>query len=140
MSLAREVSLRRTPAGDPVLHQHPVLPDDLLQQRVVVPQDGRSTLTLTTDDGLDPLVLTVDAAAGRITLDRSRCGDVSFSPAFPTVVEAALPEHDGHVDVLVVVDASVVEVYALDGALTLTAQVFPSAPLTTVLQDAGTAG
>lgn len=36
-------------------------------------------------------------------------------------------------DVLVVVDASVVEIYALDGALTLTAQVFPTAPLTTSL-------
>lgn len=134
MSLAREVTLHRTASGSPVLHQHPVLPDDLVQQRVVVPQDGRTTLTLTTDDGLDPLVLVVDAAAGRITLDRSRCGDVSFSEAFPTVVEAALPEHAGDVDVLVVVDASVVEVYALDGALTLTAQVFPSAPLTTVRQ------
>jgi sucrose-6-phosphate hydrolase SacC (GH32 family) len=134
MSLAREVTLRRTASGEPVLHQHPVLPDDLVQQRVVVPQDGRTTLTLTTDDGLDPLVLVVDAAAGRIILDRSRCGDVSFSEAFPTVVAAALPEHHGNVDVLVVVDASVVEVYALDGALTLTAQVFPSAPLTTVLQ------
>lgn len=132
MSLAREVSLRRAPDGRPVLHQHPVLPDDLLQHRLVVPAGGRSTLTLTTAEGSDPLVLTVDAGADRLILDRSRCGDVTFSPDFPTVIEAPLPEHDGDVDVLVVVDASVVEVYALDGALTLTAQVFPAAPLTTL--------
>ena len=56
---------------------------------------------------------------------------MAFSPDFPTVVEADLPEHRGDVDVLVVVDGSVVEVYALDGALTLTAQVFPTAALTT---------
>ncbi|WP_238348245.1 glycoside hydrolase family 32 protein [Ornithinimicrobium pratense] len=136
MSLAREVSLRRSPGGRPVLHQDPVLPDDLLQHRLAVPAGVRSTLTLTTDEGRDPLVLTVDAGADRITLDRSRCGDVTFSPDFPTVVEAPLPDRDGAVDVLVVVDASVVEVYALDGALTLTAQVFPSAPLTTLGVDA----
>lgn len=133
MSLAREVALHRSHDGRPVLHQRPVLPDDLLQHRLVVPTGSRSTLTLTTDEGGDPLVLTVDAADRRLRLDRSGCGDVTFSPDFPTVIEASLPEHRDDVDVLVVVDASVVEIYALDGALTLTAQVFPTAPLTTSL-------
>ena len=78
------------------------------------------------------MVIRVDTAGGRLRLDRSRCGDASFDPQFVPVVEAALPEHGVDVDVLVVVDGCVVEVYALDGELALTAQVFPAAALTRV--------
>jgi len=134
MSLARDVHLARSRDGQLRLHQRPVLPeaDDVLQRRFTTPAGTTRTATVTTDNGQDPLVMTVDTVGGRLRLDRSRCGDASFDPQFVPVVEAALPEHGVDVDVLVVVDGCVVEVYALDGELALTAQVFPAAALTRV--------
>lgn len=137
MSLAREVTLERSPTGLPRLHQRPVLPPDGLgQHRFTVPARRARTLTLTTAAGRDPLTVTVDRPQGVLRLDRSACGDTAFAPTFAAVVEAPLPEEAAagedvvrDLDVLVVVDASIVEVYVLDGALTVTAQVFPTAPL-----------
>lgn len=133
MSLAREVDLVRTSEG-PALRQRPVLPAhaDVARHTRAVPAEGVATLTLTTDEGRDPLVVTVDAAAGVLVLDRSRCGDQLGGP-FSGVATAPLVAQapaGPTVDVLVVVDGCVVEVYAQGGLVTLTAQVFPSAPLT----------
>lgn len=131
MSLAREVRLELDASGRPRLQQHPVLPGpEVLQERFVAPAGGRRTARFTTVDRADPFVVTVDTTAGEVRLDRSHCGNASFHPGFTRVITAPLPEHDGDIDALVVVDGCIVEVYVLDGALTLTAQVFPSAPLT----------
>ncbi len=128
MTLVRDLDL--VAAGDRLLlRQRPVLPEDAPVDRHarVVPAGGRGTLTLTTRSGTDPLTVTVDAGRGLLTLDRSRCG-AQLGEVFSAVVEAALPV-TGDVDVLVVVDGCVVEVFAAGGLLTLTVQVFPPAPL-----------
>lgn len=87
---------------------------------------------LTGDDGgSERLVLTVDGDERSITCDRTQSGAVDFHPAFPSVDWAPLPVGaDDVVDVVVVVDATVVEVYVGGGLVTLTEQVFPSSPFT----------
>lgn len=91
---------------------------------------GAATLTLTTVSGRDSLAGdSVDAATGVLTLDRRECGAGQLGEAFVGVVTASLVRDAATVDLLVVVDGCVVEVYAQGGLVTLTALVFPSAPL-----------
>lgn len=134
LSLAREVDLVLDEAALPVLRQRPVLPaaavEGVVVERLAVAAGATGRLRVSTADGEDRVEVTVDRAAGLLLLDRSACGDVTFSPALPTVVTAPLPAADGPVDLLVVVDGCVVEVYAVDGRVCLTALVLPSARLT----------
>jgi levanase/fructan beta-fructosidase len=56
---------------------------------------------------------------------------VSFHADFPSVDWAPLPDgYSIEVDLRIVVDASIVEVYAASGLVTFTEQVYPSVPLT----------
>lgn len=131
MSLAREVLLRTGPDGRPRLHQIPILPGtEVLQERFTISPAGKRTLRVMSETGQDWLDLEIDAGSGTVRLDRSESGNTTFHDGFATVIDAPLPDHEGAVDVLVVVDASVVEVYALGGALTLTALAFPHTPFT----------
>jgi hypothetical protein len=51
---------------------------------------------------------------------------VGFHPEFPSADRAPLPAgHDGQLDVLIVVDAMIAEMYAAGGLATLTEQIFP---------------
>lgn len=130
MSLVREVALVPDEHGAPVLRQRPVLDDDVpegvLVERLTVPPRGARTLRVTTADGGDPLEVRVDLGTGVLELDRSACGDTTFAPGFPTSVRAPLPRSGRPVEVLVVVDGCVVEVYADDGRVTLTGLVLPT--------------
>jgi sucrose-6-phosphate hydrolase SacC (GH32 family) len=68
----------------------------------------------------------VDVAARTVTLDRRRSGTVEVHPSFAAAHTAALPDGDGPVRLEVVVDVASVEVFAADGEVVLTDQVFPS--------------
>ncbi|MFP4311083.1 MAG: GH32 C-terminal domain-containing protein, partial [Nitriliruptoraceae bacterium] len=70
---------------------------------------------------------TIGYAVGttEVFVDRRRSGDVTFSHTFPGVYPAPLPLDDGVLDLRVLVDRSSVEVYAGDGRVVLTQQVFP---------------
>jgi sucrose-6-phosphate hydrolase SacC (GH32 family) len=75
----------------------------------------------------------VDGDERTITCDRTRSGAVDFHPAFPSVDAAPLIDGSGATTHLkIVVDASIVEVYVDGGLVTLTQQVFPHQPLTTL--------
>ena len=62
----------------------------------------------------------------QLYVDRTRSGDVGFDPTFPGVQRAPLPAKDGVVHLRILVDWSSVEVFAQDGRLLITDQVFPS--------------
>ncbi|WP_176582799.1 glycoside hydrolase family 32 protein [Actinomyces qiguomingii] len=67
-----------------------------------------------------------DAKAGEVYLDRTASGVTSFSTVFPSVERAAVsPDADGRVRLRVLVDASSVEVFAAEGAVTITDVVYP---------------
>lgn len=138
MSLARELELVRTSDGRDRVVQRPVLPEETREGLTVhefsFPADGDRTheIVLHGSDGPDAVVLAVDATARTLTSDRRRSGDTSFHPAFPSVDTAPLHDVGETVDLTVVVDGCVLEVYACGGLTTLTQLVFPSAPLTQV--------
>ena len=77
--------------------------------------------------GREATVVTVDRDKGRVSVDRTRSGNVAFNPKFSGVYAAPLPARDGRVRLHVLVDACSVEVFVNDGDPVLTALTFPSA-------------
>ena len=61
---------------------------------------------------------------GTLYLDRRQSGDVAFSSHFPGVHEAPLT-FDGPIDVRIIVDQSVIEVFVNGGRVVLTDLIFP---------------
>ena len=80
------------------------------------------------------LEIGADADAGRVWVDRRHAGGAGaqpFHPAFPSLDEAPLPAGAGSappVEVRVLVDQSIVEVFAAGGRTVLTELWFPSGP------------
>ena len=71
-------------------------------------------------------VLRYDVAKQELTLDRRQSGNVAFHPMFASSLETAkVPLRDGQLQLRLLVDKSVVEVFAQDGEITLTDLVFP---------------
>jgi sucrose-6-phosphate hydrolase SacC (GH32 family) len=68
----------------------------------------------------------VDVAARTVTLDRRRSGTAEVHPSFAAAHTAALPDAEGPVRLEVVVDVASVEVFAADGEVVHTDQVFPT--------------
>jgi fructan beta-fructosidase len=150
MTLPRRLRLRRR--GDELrLVQHPVVADTplvpLLDSK---PIHGRVEMPCTTAAvrvvveftfgtaervGLDVRVgadertrVVVDRASRTISLDRTRSGAAAMPDGFAAVHSALLPEDASEDDVRleVYVDVASVEVFAADGEVVLTDQVFPS--------------
>jgi fructan beta-fructosidase len=71
-------------------------------------------------------VVAVDHGQGRISIDRTRSGNMAFHEKFPGVSSAPLVKADGRVKLHVFVDACSVEVFVNDGEQVLTAIAFPS--------------
>ncbi len=66
-----------------------------------------------------------DVMDGEVFVDRSRSGEVSFHPGFAARHAAPLPAKDRRVRLHVFVDWSSVEVFAGNGRITITDQIFP---------------
>lgn len=70
--------------------------------------------------------LRYDVARQELTLDRTQSGNVSFHPLFASTVEMVrVPLQNGQLQLRLLVDKSVVEVFAQGGEITLTDLVFP---------------
>lgn len=137
MSLVREVRLVRGEDGRLRLAQRPVLPPDgLTVARLTVTFRALERVEVRVGrpaDASEGLYVTLDGPSRRISCDRRRSGRIDFHPRFASVDWAPLPAGTGdEVDLLVVADATVVEVYVGDGTVTFTEQVFPDEPYTTV--------
>jgi levanase len=70
-------------------------------------------------------VIGYDRDNGAVYIDRSGSGNVGFDPSFTAVQQAPLSAPDGVVHLTVLVDWSSVEVFAQDGQVLLTDQIFP---------------
>ena len=71
-------------------------------------------------------VLRYDVAKQELTLDRRQSGNVAFHSMFASSLETAkVPLRDGQLQLRLLVDKSMVEVFAQDGETTLTDLVFP---------------
>jgi fructan beta-fructosidase len=88
---------------------------------------GTFGLKVRTGNGQETVV-GVDARGRQLFVDRSRSGDVGFHQDFTSNRRetAPLPVEDGRVRLRVFVDWSSVEVFAGDGRVAITDQIFPS--------------
>lgn len=136
MSLVREVNLVRSPDGRLRISQQPVLPAEpsaVTVFTVSVPcAPGERTEVILSGATDDRVVLMVDGDERTISSDRTHSGAVDFHPAFPSVDCAPILTDAAHVQLTIVIDATILEVFADDGAATITQQIFPSAPLTSL--------
>ncbi|GAC1586998.1 MAG: hypothetical protein NVS3B25_02570 [Hymenobacter sp.] len=153
-AVPRELSLRRTPAGL-VLAQEPIAELRKLGKEALslkdkeikvgaagyeVPFRGEAyDLELTLKPGKASLLtlnllqspnekttLRYDIAKQELTLDRTKSGNVSFAPNFASTLETVrVPLQNGQLKLRLLVDKSVVEVFAQEGETTLTDLVFP---------------
>jgi levanase len=81
-----------------------------------------------------------DRSAGEVFVDRTKSGDVGFSPDFPGVQRAPMAAGpNGEVTLRVLVDWSSVEVFGQDGSVAVTDQIFPD-PGSNGLQAFATGG
>jgi len=60
-----------------------------------------------------------------LKIDRTKSGNVSFSPKFPSIESVPLPDDGGDITVRILVDNNSVEVFANNGKQVLTDLVFP---------------
>lgn len=155
MSVPRAVALRTTPQGIRLVQQPVAELERLRGERQLVaaraipegttslsPQvagkaleivaeleAGSATefgLEVRTGDG-EKTVVGVDPRGGQLFVDRTRSGDVGFHKDFATGRQSApLPIERGRVRLRVLVDWSSVEVFAADGRVAITDQIFPS--------------
>ncbi len=76
----------------------------------------------------DQTVIGYDASSGTVYLDRTHSGTAAAAIAgFPGVQSAPVSLNDGALDLRILVDNSIVEVYANHGERVLTDQVYPAA-------------
>lgn len=128
MSLVRELGLYRAGNGRLALRQAPVLPAGdarLIHERIAVRRDEPTRIVV--GAGVEDAFV-IDVDGDTITCDRSAAGDASFHPEFIREWTARLPDGREPVEVLIVADGSVVEIFVDGGRLALTAQVFPGEP------------
>lgn len=150
MSVPRQISLRRTDAGlqliqTPIslrsLRGKPIAKTNLavngsqpldftgesyeLEAEINVGSAVKLGLRLLMSEG-ESSVLTYDAAIQVLSFDRTRSGNVSFSNRFPSVESAPVPPQNGLLKLHLLVDRSVVEIFANDGQRVMTEAVFPS--------------
>ncbi|WP_406246719.1 glycoside hydrolase family 32 protein [Microbacterium sp. M] len=131
MSLVREVRLVRDAQNRLRIAQRPVLPTDreglaVFELTVPAAAGDRHAVVLSGADD-ERLVVTVDGEERSITCDRTASGETGFHAGFPSVDRAPLPaDATENLDLLVVVDGTIVEIYAGDGLVAMTEQVFPT--------------
>jgi len=133
MALPRELALTPTPAG-------------FRLKQTLIPLSGVSRESMDTatrtigtfeiravlcDGGQIELFKTKESATligyqnGRLFIDRTRSGQVSFHPLFASREEVAVEGRPEKVEIQIVADRSVIEIISADGLYALTEQVFP---------------
>ncbi len=78
-------------------------------------------------DGSQRTIVGYDTSTGRLYVDRTRSGDVSFSPSFPSIDDASVALVNGKLTLSIWLDRSSVEAFAQEGRTVITDQVFPAA-------------
>jgi fructan beta-fructosidase len=147
-SMPRILSLKKQ--GDTyVIIQRPIVKDgvstktisvkakDLAEQTFDMPTNSyRLTLTIDLSDAQDFTIdllkkdnqstpLRYDAATGKLSIDRTKSGDVAFHERFPSVESVSLNPKNKELKLDIFADNSVLEIFVNDGEKVLTELVFP---------------
>ena len=151
MSLPRQITLRRTPAGL-VLVQNPLADVASLRGTKTEQQNIKlSSQSQTLEKSLDNVYeLEVDITPGtaktvglriakngdeetviryvngKLELDRRKSGNVAFSDQFPSIETAPLQPENGVIKLRIFVDRAIVTVFANNGERVITDYIFPT--------------
>lgn len=77
--------------------------------------------------GAEKTTISYQTVNKTLSVNRSQSGNVSFSPAFPGSYSAQLDAVNKKITLRILVDRSIVEVFANRGEAAITAQIFPAA-------------
>jgi fructan beta-fructosidase len=72
------------------------------------------------------VLLKYDRASETLFLDRTRSGNISFNPSFPSVERVPVKLKNGKLKLRILVDKCIIEVFVNDGEKTITDLAFPS--------------
>ncbi|CAN5400949.1 hypothetical protein BH10BAC2_BH10BAC2_46340 [soil metagenome] len=75
--------------------------------------------------GTEETTITYNSNTKTISLDRMRSGDISFNKAFASIETVQLDTPDENIELRILIDKSVVEVFVNDGLYAITDLVFP---------------
>ena len=88
-------------------------------------------LKVLTNANGDETAVSYDVAAGTLSIDRTKSGAAAAELAdFPGVHSAPVALRDGRLNLRILVDRSLVEVFAQDGERTIADQVYPRPAVT----------
>ena len=90
------------------------------------PGDAREAGLLLRVGGRERTVVGYDVAKQRLFIDRTQSGAVGFNDRFPGRHSAPLTMQDGRIKLHILLDHSSLEVFANDGELVMTEQIFPA--------------
>jgi len=145
MSLPRELTAVKTPDGGWRLRQRPVKELEAYRLKPLVLDAGQAGRPLTLARGEaheilfrnlssqadrmklrlsnrcdEQIIIAIDCREGVFTVDRRSSSCLLFDEEFPPVVEAAVPTVEGALDIRVVLDRSVLEIFASEGEVVMT--------------------
>ena len=103
---------------------------------IVVDVKKQTEIVLSNAKG-EQVVMKYDAAKQTFTMDRTKSGDVSFSPDFPCVTEA--PTYGTIKQLRIFIDRCSIEAFDAEGKMAMTNLVFPSEPYNNIKVKGGKA-
>jgi fructan beta-fructosidase len=135
-SVPRELTLKETSEGLRI-SQLPIMEFNQLREEEIGELNSRTTnsfeLELEIPEGggihlfkSESEQTTIGYQDGKLYLDRTKSGNVSFQKDFASVESVALNPTRPEVNVRIIVDQSIIEVISKDGLYTITNQVFPT--------------
>ncbi|PWG79304.1 glycoside hydrolase family 32 protein [Pararcticibacter amylolyticus] len=98
---------------------------------IELPENGKFELGLCGKKE-NKTIVSYNADEGILSVDRSKSGDVSFSPSFPGFYSAPVKLKSGLLKLHILIDQSSIEVFANDGEANLTCQLFPGSDATEI--------
>lgn len=110
-------------------------------ETVLQPTDAQKVGVNVRTGGNELTQIGYDAKTKELYIDRTKSGDVSFHSKFPAVHRVPVALKDGQLKLRLIVDSSSVEVFANDGEVAMTDQIFPDPASTglSVFADGGNA-
>ncbi len=142
MSFPRQLSLRQTPSGVRLI-QNPIsglaelrdkefrrsdhIAGNVLELKVeIIPGTAKEAGVKILKSGNEETVVGYDVRRGELFIDRTHSGKIDFHKDFPSIDRAKLLPRMGKINLHILIDCSIVEVFANDGEVAMSELVFPT--------------
>jgi fructan beta-fructosidase len=89
-------------------------------------RDSKGLELILLKNGAEKTILNFDSQKNILILDRRNSGNVSFSKKFPNINQIELIPENGKIKLDILVDKSIIEVFANGGKESITSLVYPT--------------